>query len=163
SNAPIFLTIVLGFGALGTLWSFWRRPRDVNARQGTRVSIARAFGTVRKWARALSGNVLWAVLFLPAVIALACSTLALISYCFFHLPFMRAVRIPGAVQRSRRGATGASSWADGGPTGATGASDARGSGDAGSPDAADHDGPARMSSGDTSRRNESESVAAGGG
>jgi len=57
---------------------------------------------MRKWVRALSGNVLWAVLFLPAVIAIASSALASISYLFFHLPFMRAVRIPGAAQATQR-------------------------------------------------------------
>jgi hypothetical protein len=49
--------------------------------------------TARKWARALSGNLLWVFWGLPAIIALATSVLAGVSYLFYHLPFMRATRL----------------------------------------------------------------------
>jgi len=92
SGSTMFLVVVLGAVGMLLLWSASRRPRS-GPSSGPGVSLARTFTTVRKWARAFSGNVLWALLGLPAIIAAGTALLATASYVFFHLPFMRATRI----------------------------------------------------------------------
>ena len=59
-----------------------------------RRSLQRLAATVLKYGRALRGNLLWGIFGMPLLIAVGSSAVSLLSYVFYHLPFMRATRIP---------------------------------------------------------------------
>jgi predicted acylesterase/phospholipase RssA len=57
------------------------------------VTAARWLAWLGKMARAYSGNLLWVLGGLPAVVAIVSSASAAISYVFFYLPFRAATRV----------------------------------------------------------------------
>ncbi|HET7038894.1 MAG TPA: hypothetical protein VFH97_03345, partial [Gemmatimonadales bacterium] len=57
------------------------------------LQAGRRVATIAKWARATSGNLLWALAGAPLWIAVGSALLAAVSYVFFHLPFMGATRL----------------------------------------------------------------------
>jgi len=63
----------------------WLRKRGV-------LTWARRITWLAKWARGISGNILWFFGGAPVWIALFSAVSASASYLFFHLPFMRAAR-----------------------------------------------------------------------
>jgi predicted acylesterase/phospholipase RssA len=99
SREPIALSVVAAVALLLLLLIVSRRPRARTAHAQS-SSTARRLMTIRKWLRALSGNVLWVLLGLPALIAAASALLATVSYVFFHLPFMRALRLRRREERT---------------------------------------------------------------
>ena len=92
SERPLVLATLVALAGLAFLVGKVRRPRE-RLRTGPKARVARRFVTVRKWFRAMSGNVLWVAWGLPALVAAAASVLAAVAYVFFHLPFMRATRV----------------------------------------------------------------------
>jgi hypothetical protein len=105
SQAPWIATAILALVIAGLLWSAARRPRhDAVRRPG--VSLARRLLTTRKWLRAFSGNLLWGLLGLPAIVAGGTALLAWTSYLFFHWPFMLACRLRTSASDARRGRLG---------------------------------------------------------
>ncbi|HUF27417.1 MAG TPA: patatin-like phospholipase family protein [Gemmatimonadaceae bacterium] len=93
SERPLLLTALVALAGLVFLLAKARRPRE-GLRTGRTARAVRLLVATRKWARALSGNVLWVVWGLPALVAGAASVLAAVSYVFYHLPFMRATSVP---------------------------------------------------------------------
>jgi predicted acylesterase/phospholipase RssA len=92
SERPLLLATLVAVAGLAFLVGKARRPRE-RLHTGPKAGVVRRWVTVRKWTRALSGNVLWLVWGLPALVAAAASVLAAVSYLFYHLPFMRATRV----------------------------------------------------------------------
>lgn len=93
SQSPALLVLILAVGAV-LLFASTRHPRRPAHGHRRAQTSRRRLMTIGKWISALKGNALWLLLGLPAVIAAALAVLANIGYVFFHLPFMRAVRIP---------------------------------------------------------------------
>ena len=92
SERPLLLTVLIAMAAVLFLVAMARRPGK-RLRTGKAAKVLRLLATTRKWARALSGNLLWVFWGLPAIIALVSCVLAGVSYLFYHLPFMRATRV----------------------------------------------------------------------
>jgi hypothetical protein len=65
------------------------------------VSAARWLAWLGKMARSYSGNLLWLVGGLPALVATVSTVGAAISYVFFYLPFRAASRNPRESERHR--------------------------------------------------------------
>jgi hypothetical protein len=57
------------------------------------ISLARKIAWIAKWTRGSCGNLLWPIGGAPVVIALISFIYSLISYIFFHLPFMAKTKI----------------------------------------------------------------------
>jgi hypothetical protein len=91
SDRPRLLAWLVGIVGVVFLILMARRPRK-RLRTGKTASVVRFLVTTRKRARAVSGNLLWFAWGLPAIVAVATSALAAVSYVFYHLPFMRATR-----------------------------------------------------------------------
>jgi predicted acylesterase/phospholipase RssA len=92
SNQKVSLGIALAMLSIAVALFFLSKllPRVIR-----RVSLVglRKLMTIRKWLRSLSGNILWAFYFLPALIALIISALGCISHFFYYRPFERVTRI----------------------------------------------------------------------
>lgn len=71
-----------------------RRAGPRSKARHPRRSLRRLAATVLKYGRALRGNLLWGVFGMPLLIAIGSAAVSLLSYVFYHLPFMRATRIP---------------------------------------------------------------------
>ncbi len=71
-----------------------RRTRPRSKARHPRRSLQRLAATVLKYGRALRGNLLWGVFGMPLLIAVGSAAVSVLSYVFYHLPFMRATRIP---------------------------------------------------------------------
>jgi hypothetical protein len=98
SRAPIVLLAMLIVGVVCLLWKVSRIPNENSStsRWGWRLKWKRTFKTVLKYLHAAKGNLLWGLFGLPVILALSMSALALFSYIFFHLPYMRATRMARA-------------------------------------------------------------------
>jgi predicted acylesterase/phospholipase RssA len=92
SRSPLLLTIVAGIAAALFLMSAWKPVRRSSVSAGSRTA-SRLVATTGKWLRALSGNVLWVLLGLPAIIAGAVALLGWIAHIVYYQPFKRAVRL----------------------------------------------------------------------
>lgn len=92
SNRPGFLALLVG--VLGLVFLIKKaRPRREALHTGTKGRRLRKLVVGTKWIRTLSGNLLWIVWQLPLLIVGSLSGLALISYVFYYLPFVRATRV----------------------------------------------------------------------
>ena len=98
SRAPIVLLAMLIVGVVCLLWKVSRIPNENSStsRWGWRLKWKRTFKTALKYLHAAKGNLLWGLFGLPVILALSMSALALFSYIFFHLPYMRATRMARA-------------------------------------------------------------------
>jgi predicted acylesterase/phospholipase RssA len=92
SRSPMLLTLIAGVVAGLFLLSAWKPIRRAAPTVSSK-SATRLFVTARKWVRAVSGNILWLLLGLPAIIAGAVSAIAWIVHIVYYHPFKRAVRI----------------------------------------------------------------------
>jgi predicted acylesterase/phospholipase RssA len=98
SRAPVVLLAILVVGIVWVLWRVSRIPYGDSSpsRSGWRLKWTRTLKSGLKYLHAAKGNLLWGLFGLPVILALSMSVVALFSYVFFHLPYMRATRLARA-------------------------------------------------------------------
>jgi predicted acylesterase/phospholipase RssA len=95
-RSPVVLLVLLVGSIVLALWRVSRIPRRNSIAAGPHLKLTRALKCIFKYVRAAKGNLLWGLFGLPIILALSISAVALFSYAFFHLPYMRATRLARA-------------------------------------------------------------------